>query len=95
MTTTEDPASQVANAAISTYVSHVLNQFGKWPMLSRITARLEVGAREYGDASFERPIASTLDEILDELADVAGWAIVISERVRRLKEAAARLDPMP
>lgn len=42
--------------------------------LDQLAARLEAGAKEYGDRSFYKP--GTAEEILQELVDVAGWAFV-------------------
>lgn len=39
--------------------------------------RWKAGAREYGDRSFFRPPFETVDQVLDEVADVAGWAFVL------------------
>ena len=40
--------------------------------VQQLRARLAQGAREYGDSSFDRPTAELLDEIEEELVDVAG-----------------------
>ena len=55
-----------------------------------VARRLEAGAREYGDASFSRPPAELVGEVLEELEDVAGWAYVAWCRVRDLE---GRLPP--
>jgi hypothetical protein len=47
-----------------------------------VRRRLRRGARDYGDASFARPVTDLLDEIEQELADVAGG-------LRGLREAGA------
>ena len=54
--------------------------------LSELNARLDAGAHEYGDASFNRPIASTLSELEDEVLDVAGWAFVMWVQLRRRRD---------
>jgi hypothetical protein len=40
------------------------------------TARLEAGAIQYGDASYQRPVRELLDEILEEAADIATWGAI-------------------
>jgi len=57
--------------------------------LDALAARLEVGARDYGNASFEKPVAMTSTEILDEALDIAGWAYILWVQLRRRCE---RLD---
>lgn len=59
--------------------------------LAAIAGRLEVGARDYGNESFHKPVAATEEEILAELLDVAGWAYVlwVQMRVRLQKLAIA------
>ena len=57
-----------------------------------VRRRLRRGARDYGDASFARPVTDLLDEIEQELADVAGWAAVAFEKLARLRSLAMLLD---
>jgi len=59
--------------------------------VGRLRERLEVGAREYGSASFRRPPSELLAEIQDELCDVAGWGVVLWVRIARLRERVERL----
>lgn len=49
--------------------------------------RLEAGAVEYGEQSFERPVAQILSEMQEELLDVAGWAFIGWTRLQRLRAA--------
>lgn len=53
-----------------------------------IASRLAQGAKEYGDASFELPPSALLEEIEDELLDVAGWAYILWVRVHALRTRA-------
>lgn len=67
--------------------SSSVDPFDRWPaFIERIHARLEVGRRAYGDASFERPADELLDEIEAELLDVCGWSFVLYERIERLRQ---------
>lgn len=43
----------------------------------QVSARLEAGAREYGDRSFRRPPGHIIREILEEALDEAGWLFVL------------------
>lgn len=45
--------------------------------LDEVGARLDAGAREYGDQSFVRPVAETEREILEESVDQVGWLYVL------------------
>ena len=51
----------------------------------RIRRRLEVGAREYGDASLSRPVPELLDEMQQELEDVCGWCTILWMRLNNLR----------
>lgn len=52
----------------------------------QIRERLKAGAREYGDASFQRPDAELHREIEEEILDIAGWSYVLWVKLReRLK----------
>lgn len=55
-----------------------------------LRAKLDAGAKQYGDASFARPTAEILGELAAEALDLAGWGFVLWERIRRLQ--AARKD---
>jgi len=57
---------------------------------TRLRARLDAGAREYGSTTFERPAAELIDEIQQELEDVAGWGFVLWVRLDRLRAHVAR-----
>jgi hypothetical protein len=54
-------------------------------------ARLNKGAAEYGDESFDLPLLDLRTEILEELVDAVGWLFLAWCRVQspRLKRAAA------
>lgn len=44
--------------------------------LASLALRLQKGAEEYGNASFERTFADLTDELLQEYLDIAGWAYI-------------------
>ncbi len=39
----------------------------------RRNIRLEVGAKEYGEKSFRRPLRELLGEVMEEAEDISGW----------------------
>lgn len=63
---------------------------------ARLFERWRRGAVERGDASFDRPLATTADEMLQEVEDIAGWAFVLwvqlRMRLQRVVLAANRLE---
>lgn len=74
--------------------------------VSRVASRLQRGAATYGDSSFDKPLATTADEILQELEDVAGWAAIawvrikkqlawVDESAKQLGHGEGPLDPVP
>lgn len=52
---------------------------------NKVHARLQQGARTYGDASLEMPTPRLVNEIQQELEDVAGWSILLWMRLERLR----------
>lgn len=60
--------------------------------VERLRARLVAGAATYGVASLQRPCQELIDEIQEELEDVAGWGLVLWVRLERLRDQVANLD---
>lgn len=60
--------------------------------VQRLRARLEAGAATYGDASFTRPAAELVDEIQQEVEDIAGWGLLLWIRLDRLLGAVERTE---
>lgn len=61
--------------------------------VAAIEARLEIGEREYADRpASSRPLDELLDEINQELVDVAGWSFLLWRRIEALRE---RLGAVP
>jgi hypothetical protein len=58
--------------------------------VERLRARLAVGARFYGNTSFDWPEADLIDEVQGELEDVAGWGLLLWVRMQRLRERIER-----
>ena len=67
------------------------SSFGRF--MDRVRARMEVGSETYGDISLTRPRAELVDEIMQELEDVAGWSVLLWHRVERLRDPIAAIDP--
>lgn len=55
--------------------------------IQHLDQRLKKGYHEYGDESFDRSSCSLLNEIQEELVDVAGWAEVLYSKIEELKGA--------
>jgi len=43
---------------------------------AHVAKRLEMGAREYGDRSYSRPLRDLLVEMTEEAADIAAWGLI-------------------
>jgi hypothetical protein len=54
-----------------------------------IGRRLEKGRKAYGDRSFDLASPRLVDEVLEELEDVAGWSFVLWCRLRRVRAVLA------
>ena len=54
--------------------------------VEEIRKRLWVGADSYGDGSFSKDPVELLNEIENELLDVAGWGFITFCRIRELKK---------
>lgn len=64
--------------------------------LDALAARLEMGAREYDNASFEKPLPVTAAELEAEALDIAGWGYVMWVQIRRRCERLQRaVDEAP
>lgn len=57
-----------------------------------LRARLEAGARTYGNASFERPVADLIGEAMEEAEDICGWSFLAWVRLDRLRAAVERIE---
>lgn len=53
--------------------------------VARVRARLEVGATIYGDSTFLRPTAELVDELMQEVQDIAGWGLLLWIRLDELR----------
>jgi hypothetical protein len=48
-----------------------------------VKRRLGAGAIEYGDRSYGRPLAELLEELLEECADIGGWARIAASALEQ------------
>ena len=60
--------------------------------VAHLRARLVAGAAAYGQVSFQRPCSELIDEIQQELEDVAGWGLILWVRLERLRARVAVVD---
>jgi len=68
-----------------TDLDHALARF-----VTRLRARLNAGSIQYGNASFERPAAELVDEVMEEIEDICGWSLLLWLRLDRLRDHVAR-----
>ncbi len=61
--------------------------------VAEMRAHLERGRAEYRDASFSRPLPELLQEIREELLDVANYAFIAAVRLEALDARAQAADP--
>ena len=54
---------------------------------AKMASRMRVGQREYGDRSFELSPLRLIDEIQQELIDVANWSFVLWQRLEQMRVA--------
>ena len=66
---------------MSTSLDAALDRF-----VARLRARLAAGAVTYGNTSFTRPAADLVDEVMQELEDVADWSLLLKIRLDRLRD---------
>jgi len=59
----------------------------------RLKTRLDAGAREYGDRSFDRPCRDIIDEMQQEAEDIAGWGYILWSRLDALRARSDRAEP--
>jgi hypothetical protein len=72
---------------------HALNQL--WPVFTEdVLARLVPGAQAYGDESFGREPAELIEEIRQEVRDVAGWSFILDCRLLAILEKITALEAL-
>ena len=49
----------------------------------QVSERLRMGAVEYGQQSYRRPLGELLAELLEECADIGGWGRIAAEVLER------------
>lgn len=56
-----------------------------------LEARLEAGAKEYGDDSFKKSTLKLIGEIQEEILDIAGWGYILWKKLEDLKLNAKKI----
>ncbi len=69
----------------------MLKEFGVF--VEAVETRLDKGAREYGERSFERPPGELVGEVMQELEDVVGWSFILWCRLRALEMPVGAREP--
>ncbi len=66
---------------------------GDWlDFAGRVEARMAQGAEEYGGNSYGQDPAALVDEVRQELLDVAGWASILDARLAAIGAKLARVE---
>lgn len=64
-----------------------------WPTYARrVHQRLVKGAETYGDGSFLTSPTSTINELLAEAEDLAGWGFIIWWKLWKMRERLKELE---
>ncbi len=53
---------------------------------AELRSRLKVGAECYGEKSFDKTNGRLLQEIQEEILDIAGWSYILWAKIERLKK---------
>lgn len=59
--------------------------------LSDLAAKLDRGAKEYGEVSFSRDPLELIEELKAECLDLAGWGYILWHRLEKMKETIMKL----
>ena len=62
---------------------------------SKVHARLVQGERVFDNRSLDKPHLDLIEEIQQELEDIAGWGVLLWIRLERVKTLAKQLDEAP
>ena len=62
---------------------------------SKVHARLVEGERVFDNRSLDKPHLDLIEEIQQELEDIAGWGVLLWIRLERIKTLAKQLQEAP
>lgn len=62
---------------------------------AKVHARLVQGERVFDNRSLDKPHLDLIEEIQQELEDIAGWGVLLWIRLERVKTLAKQLDEAP
>ena len=62
---------------------------------AKVHARLVQGERVFDNRSLDKPHLDLMEEIQQELEDIAGWGVLLWIRLERVKTLAKQLDEAP
>ena len=67
-----------------------------WERFSaKVHARLVEGERVFDNKALDKANLDLVDEIQQELEDIAGWGVLLWIRLERIKELAKQVDEAP
>lgn len=69
----------------------VTHEESRQRFITALHAKLDKGAVEHGDKSFELSPVQLLEELQAEALDLAGWGWILWDRLERLKKRAEGL----
>lgn len=62
---------------------------------AKVHARLVQGERVFDNRSLDKPHLDLIEEIQQELEDIAGWGVLLWIRLERIKTLAKQLEQAP
>lgn len=62
---------------------------------AKVHARLVEGERVFDNRSLDKPHLDLIEEIQQELEDIAGWGVLLWIRLERVKTLAKQLEQAP
>lgn len=62
---------------------------------AKVHARLVQGERVFDNRSLDKPHLDLIEEIQQELEDIAGWGVLLWIRLERVKTLAKQLEQAP
>lgn len=78
------------NASSATELAPALSHRDEF--FAAVAVRLNQGAQDYKDESFNKPLRQLLDELEQEALDLAGWGFIAWEKIQRMRALARTVE---